>query len=93
MVAALPNDILLVALGGNALIREGQVGTIEEPFANRHAPLRQVARLSRHYRILMTYGKGPQVGHLLVAGDGFCGDLLWRRRYFREPRRARLSRG
>jgi len=27
-------EILLVALGGNALIRKGQVGTVEEQFKN-----------------------------------------------------------
>ncbi len=62
-------DILLVALGGNALIQEGQVGTISEQFANLHAPLRQVARLSRRYRLLITYGNGPQVGHLLLQQE------------------------
>ncbi|MDH3603857.1 MAG: carbamate kinase [Candidatus Tectomicrobia bacterium] len=64
-----PKDILLIALGGNALIREGQVGTIAEQFANLHAPLRQVARLSRRYRLLITYGNGPQVGHLLLQQE------------------------
>ena len=62
-------DILLVALGGNALIREGQVGTIEEQFANLHAPLRQAARLAQDYRLLITYGNGPQVGHLLLQQE------------------------
>ena len=64
-----PKDILLVALGGNALIREGQVGTIAEQFANLHSPLKQVARLSRRYRLLITYGNGPQVGHLLLQQE------------------------
>lgn len=62
-------DILLVALGGNALIRPGQVGTVEEQFANLHLPLRQVARLAQQYRILITYGNGPQVGHLLLQQE------------------------
>ena len=29
--------ILLVALGGNALIQKGQIGTIEEQFENRNS--------------------------------------------------------
>jgi carbamate kinase len=69
MVTPVHKDILLVALGGNALIREGQMGTIEEQFANLHAPLRQVARLAPHYRLLITYGNGPQVGHLLLQQE------------------------
>lgn len=61
--------ILLVALGGNALIRKGQRGAIEEQFANLRAPLSQIARLSRRHRIIITHGNGPQVGHLLLQQE------------------------
>jgi len=64
-------EILLVALGGNALIRKGQVGTVEEQFENLRVPIRQVARLSRHYRIIITHGNGPQVGNLLLQQEGY----------------------
>lgn len=60
---------LLVALGGNALIRKGQQGTIAEQFENLRVPLRQVARLSRSYRIIITHGNGPQVGNLLLQQE------------------------
>jgi len=62
-------EILLIALGGNALIRKGQAGTIEEQFANLRLPVRQIARLSRDYRIIITYGNGPQVGNLLLQQE------------------------
>ena len=62
-------DVLLVALGGNALIRKGQVGTVEEQFKNLKAPMRQIARLSRAYSIIITHGNGPQVGHLLLQQE------------------------
>ncbi len=61
--------ILLVALGGNALIRKGESGTIEEQFRNLSVPLGQVARLSKKYRIIITHGNGPQVGHLLLQQE------------------------
>lgn len=64
-----PKDTLLVALGGNALVRQGQVGTVEEQFDNLRLPLRQIARLSRQYRIIITHGNGPQVGHLLLQQE------------------------
>ncbi|MGD2125320.1 MAG: carbamate kinase [Desulfobacteraceae bacterium] len=64
-------EILLVALGGNALIRKGQVGTVEEQFENLKIPIRQVARLSRHYNIILTHGNGPQVGNLLLQQE-YC---------------------
>jgi carbamate kinase len=62
-------EILLVALGGNALIRKGQVGTVEEQFENLRVPIRQVARLSQQYRIIITHGNGPQVGNLLLQQE------------------------
>lgn len=62
-------EILLVALGGNALIRKGQVGTVDEQFENLKVPIRQIARLSRRYRIIITHGNGPQVGNLLLQQE------------------------
>ncbi len=66
--------ILLVALGGNALIRKGQNGTIQEQFENLVLPLRQIARLSRRHRIILTHGNGPQVGNLLLQQE-CCPDI------------------
>jgi len=66
--------ILLVALGGNALIRKGQAGTIEEQLENLKIPMDQVARLSRDYRIIITHGNGPQVGNLLLQQE-CCRDI------------------
>ncbi|MCE5244115.1 MAG: carbamate kinase [Desulfobacteraceae bacterium] len=69
MEASAGQDILLVALGGNALVRKGQTGTAQEQFENLRVPVRQIARLSRHYRILITHGNGPQVGNLLLQQE------------------------
>ena len=63
-----------MALGGNALIRKGQRGTIEEQLENLKLPIRQIARLSRHYRIIITHGNGPQVGNLLLQQE--CCDAV-----------------
>jgi len=62
-------EILLVALGGNALIRKGQAGTTEEQFKNLRLPLSQIARLAERYRIIITHGNGPQVGNLLLQQE------------------------
>ena len=67
------NQILLVALGGNALIRKGQPGTIEEQFFNLKVPLGQIARLTRDYRVVITHGNGPQVGNLLLQQESCSG--------------------
>jgi carbamate kinase len=65
----MPKPLVLIALGGNALIQKGQKGTAEEQFANLKVPMRQIARLSRHYRIVITHGNGPQAGNLLLQQE------------------------
>ncbi len=61
--------ILLLAFGGNALIKKGQKGTHKEQFINLKLPMRQIARLSRKYRFVITHGNGPQVGNLLLQQE------------------------
>ncbi len=61
--------VLLAALGGNALVRKGQTGTVSEQFENLRVPIRQIARLSRSCRIIITHGNGPQVGNLLLQQE------------------------
>ena len=63
------NPVLLVALGGNALIQKGQTGTVEEQFDNLKIPITQIARLSKDYRVIITHGNGPQVGNLLLQQE------------------------
>jgi carbamate kinase len=62
---------LLVALGGNALVKKGEDGTIEQQFENLSVPMAQLARLSRRYRLIITHGNGPQVGNLLLQQE-YC---------------------
>jgi len=61
--------IMLIAFGGNALIKKGQQGTHKEQFINLKLPMRQIARLSRKYKIVITHGNGPQVGNLLLQQE------------------------
>jgi len=69
MDAKKQKQTLLVALGGNALIRKGQAGTVDEQFENLRVPIRQIARLSTDYRMIITHGNGPQVGNLLLQQE------------------------
>jgi carbamate kinase len=66
--------VLLVALGGNALVKKGQAGTSDEQFANLQEPMAQIARLSSSHRLVITHGNGPQVGNLLLQQE-CCQDL------------------
>ena len=65
---------LLVAFGGNALIQKGQRGTAEEQFKNLRPTMRQIARLSRKYKLVITHGNGPQVGNLLLQQES-CAEV------------------
>jgi carbamate kinase len=62
-------NILIVALGGNALIRFGEEGTTEEQFRNLRVPISQLAELSKDFSLIITHGNGPQVGMLLMQQE------------------------
>jgi carbamate kinase len=67
-------ETVVVALGGNALVRPGQLGTIEEQSANLDASLAVVVELARRgSRVLITHGNGPQVGHILIRAEAARG--------------------
>ncbi len=60
------NKTAVLALGGNAIIKAGQQGTISEQFANTRDSLSGIVELIRQgYRLAITHGNGPQVGNLL----------------------------
>ncbi|MGH9280081.1 MAG: carbamate kinase [Acidimicrobiales bacterium] len=60
----------VVALGGNALTREGQEGTHEQLAANAMAMARSVSSLLRdHWRVVLVHGNGPQVGNLAIQQE------------------------
>jgi len=74
MKETIDRPLLLIALGGNALIKKGQSGTLKEQFETLRVPIRQIARLSSAYRIIITHGNGPQVGNLMLQQE--CCDSV-----------------
>jgi carbamate kinase len=74
MTASQTKETILIALGGNALIRQGEAGTCAEQFANLQRPMGQIARLADRYRLIITHGNGPQVGNLLLQQES-CRDV------------------
>ena len=58
---------VVVALGGNAILQPGQVGTFEEQLFNIDGAMRRIAALAEDgWRVVLTHGNGPQVGNLLI---------------------------
>ena len=60
----------VIAVGGNALIQDGERGTIAEQFANARVTARRIAALvSAGWRVVVTHGNGPQVGFILLRSE------------------------
>lgn len=59
--------VVVIALGGNALIGAGQRGTMAEQFENVRKSLDGIIHcLMEGFTVVITHGNGPQVGNLLL---------------------------
>lgn len=64
------NSITIVSLGGNAILRRGERGTIEEQFRNADACMAEVAgMLSAGRKVVITHGNGPIVGNIVIQSE------------------------
>jgi carbamate kinase len=60
--------LAVVAFGGNALIQEGNKGTIDEQETNAYETCKNLLKLiERNYNFVITHGNGPQVGNIMLA--------------------------
>lgn len=60
----------VVAIGGNAIIQEGQRGTLEEQFENVMLSCDPIIDLIEEgYNVVLTHGNGPQVGNSLLRQE------------------------
>jgi carbamate kinase len=62
---------VVVALGGNALLRRGEALTAENQRANAHAACRALAPLALDNELVVSHGNGPQVGLLALQGAAY----------------------
>ncbi len=66
----MPDKLVVIALGGNALLQRTQKGTFEDQYGNVEKTAKKIADLiQRGYRIVLTHGNGPQVGATLLRHD------------------------
>lgn len=64
------DETILVALGGNALIRDNQKGSFDEQLQNAHDVARRLVDvIGDETRLVLAHGNGPQVGNLLLQND------------------------
>ena len=60
-------ETLVVALGGNAITRPGEPGTIPQQFAHTAETLEHLLPLFRSgCGLVITHGNGPQIGNILI---------------------------
>jgi carbamate kinase len=70
------SKLAVVALGGNALLRGNQVGTIDEQEQNTTDTLENLVYLIKEgYNLVISHGNGPQVGNILMRND--AGEQLY----------------
>ena len=62
---------VVVALGGNALLRRGQPLTAENQRANARAACRALAPVALEHELVISHGNGPQVGLLALQGTAY----------------------
>lgn len=68
---------ILVALGGNALLRRGEPMTAEAQRANVRIAAEALAAIHPDNELIITHGNGPQVGLLALQGAAYNPDQLY----------------
>ena len=62
---------VVVALGGNALLRRGQELSAENQRANAQSACRALAPIALDHELILSHGNGPQVGLLALQGSAY----------------------
>jgi len=60
---------IVVALGGNALLRRGEPPGADAQRRNVEVAAAAVAEIASHHRVVVTHGNGPQVGLLALQSE------------------------
>jgi carbamate kinase len=61
---------IILALGGNAIIRAKEKGTRDEQWSNIEKTCSNIAELVKQgHKIVITHGNGPQVGNILIKNE------------------------
>lgn len=65
------DNLMIVALGGNAILKPNQSGTAEEQFANLRITCKHLAEIiaQGRYQVVLTHGNGPQIGNILLQNE------------------------
>jgi len=64
--------LVVVALGGNALLRRGEPMTAENQRRNIRVAAQALAPVAAEHRLVVAHGNGPQVGLLALQGAAYA---------------------
>lgn len=67
---------IVIALGGNALLRRGQRPDPEVERENARTAARSVAEIARRHSVVITHGNGPQIGMMALATEELASAVL-----------------
>jgi carbamate kinase len=68
--------IALLAIGGNALLKERESGLQEEQLENARETAEMLARVvAEGYALCVVHGNGPQVGNLIIQQEAGAGQI------------------
>jgi len=65
---------ILIALGGNALLRRGEALTADNQRSNIRAAAQALAPIAREHELVISHGNGPQVGLLALQNAAYKAD-------------------
>ena len=69
--APMPSDVIVVALGGNALLRRGEPLDASIQRGNIARAADALSVVARDHPLVVTHGNGPQVGLLALQNDAY----------------------
>ncbi len=60
---------ILIAFGGNALLRSGDQGTFDSQLRRASETFQKIADVIADHNVIITHGNGPQVGNILLQNE------------------------
>ncbi len=62
-------ETIVIALGGNALLKKGEEASVKRQFENARRAMKSIAGIASKGKVVITHGNGPQVGNILLRSE------------------------
>jgi carbamate kinase len=70
------NNLIIVALGGNAISKPNEEGNVKQQFVQSRITAQQLADLhDAGHHLVITHGNGPQIGNFLLRNEAAAGAI------------------